>query len=81
MLCTAAEKGGSTSGKGHGKTNSLRAFLVGSISVSGPSGGRADGLLSAMALNRLRDSQRPHRLSGNIIPRGEIVSSGPAALS
>jgi hypothetical protein len=36
---------------------------------------------SAKALNRLRDSQRPHRLSGNIIPRGEMVSSGPAALS
>src|SRR5580704_14723841 len=33
------------------------------------------------ALNRLRDSQQPHRLSGNIIPRGEMVSSGPAALS
>jgi hypothetical protein len=37
--------------------------------------------LRAKALNRLRDSQRPHRLSGNIIPRGEMVSSGPAALS
>jgi hypothetical protein len=41
----------------------------------------AQGPLGVKALNRLRDSQRPHRLSGNIIPRGEMVSSGPAALS
>jgi hypothetical protein len=52
--------------------------------VPGQSGPSLPGLLgqgSAKALNRLRDSQRPHRLSGNIIPRGEMVSSGPAALS
>jgi hypothetical protein len=40
---TPIESGGTS----HGETNSPRAFLVGSISVSGPSGGGADGLLSA----------------------------------
>src|ERR1700738_79982 len=40
-------------------TNLARAFLVGSISVSGPSGGGADGLLSAttrvVQCNKLHD--------------------------
>jgi hypothetical protein len=32
---------------GHGETNSPRAYVVRSTSVSGPSGGGADGLLCA----------------------------------
>ena len=32
---------------GHAETNSPRAYVVRSTSVSGPSGGRADGLLGA----------------------------------
>jgi hypothetical protein len=33
---------------GHGETNSPRAYVVRSTSVSGPSGGGADGLLCAI---------------------------------
>jgi hypothetical protein len=42
-LCDAAW----SSAMGHGETTSAHAFLVGSISISGPSGGWADGRLSA----------------------------------
>src|ERR1700738_4363045 len=39
---------------GRAETNSPRAYVVRSTSVSGPSGGRADGLLGAKAQDRTR---------------------------
>ena len=56
----------------------LTATRFRSIAVSGPSGGGVDGLLSAMALNRLRDSLL---LGGERYPQGEIVGSERGALS
>jgi hypothetical protein len=42
---------------GHGETNSPRAFLVRSTSVSGPSDGGADDLLSADIVAKVADEQ------------------------
>jgi hypothetical protein len=55
---------------GHEGTNSAQSFLVRSTFNSGRLLHRSEPPLSASALNRLRDSQRPQRLGRKHYPQG-----------